>query len=99
MADEVIFTSKEGNCRVTFERGGGIVHGHMRPSQSFGWRATSDGGREHVVYSPFLGWRTEKVRGPMDTKSFPGHLAIWYEEEERRNPGWRDYDPPEENAQ
>ena len=30
-------------------------------------------------------------------KPFPGHLAIWYEEEERKNPGWSDFSA-EENA-
>jgi hypothetical protein len=34
----------------------------------------------------------------MKVKPFPGHLAIWYEEENRRNPGWRDFPEPDEKA-
>ena len=32
-----------------------------------------------------------RVRKPSAVRAFPGHATVWYEEQERRNPGWRDY--------
>ena len=31
-------------------------------------------------------------------KPFPGHLQIWYEEEDRKDPNWRDFDPDQKDS-
>lgn len=91
MAKGDVYTDRSGDMLVHFSDSG-VAHDTSRePSQKTGWREKADGSREEVAYLAG-GWvRVRRSPGGSDAKPFPGHLQVWYEEEELRNPGWRDF--------
>ena len=101
MAVGDVFIDQFGNQLVPY-MSSGLAHDTSRePTQTNGWRERKDGTRERVLFrddewtaaSESRSARHSSSSTTLPVKPFPGHLQIWYEEEERRNPGWQDLVP------
>lgn len=101
MKNEKIYASENSDVQIGWSDAG--VHGGDRqPTQTTGWRERSGKKKREQVTFRDGAWvkvqnpRTRKRKGfdaRATAKPFPGHLEIWYQEEERRNPGWQDFVP------